>query len=351
MIRTAESGQRFQRWGVLLTFITTVGYALSGWTVIGPEEVAVVLRCGRLVGDEGSDAIRSAGLLCAWPPPFDRVIRLPAKREVSWNCRYFWQPATKLPTDDNPGEAQASTPAVPATSPSNLGLAGDLNFVSLEFTVKYQVADPVRFLLHVADPQAILESAVRGETQSILSQSSIDDLLQLTTLGNHEHTSAPASALTSLPEQIRTRAAARLRELQTGIVLTSVEVQSARPPAEVQDAFEALQTARIEQEASRDRANGLASERILEAETLAGQTIAEEQGRRLVRAAEVFELVRRFEADLHQIPALGREVVIGRLRNAALREVLENAGRVRIAPDLKPGAEFWWQIPPAEESP
>src|ERR1700680_4792704 len=55
-------------------------YVLSGITVVKPDEVAVVLRWGRLVGPTPALQEHGPGLLFTFPRPIDRVVRVPVKR-------------------------------------------------------------------------------------------------------------------------------------------------------------------------------------------------------------------------------------------------------------------------------
>src|ERR1700719_3278983 len=55
-------------------------YALSGITIVKPDEVAVVLRWGRLVGDTPALQEHGPGLLFAFPRPVDQVVRVQVKR-------------------------------------------------------------------------------------------------------------------------------------------------------------------------------------------------------------------------------------------------------------------------------
>ena len=54
-------------------------YALSGITIVKPDEVAVILRWGRLVGDTPALQEHGPGLLFAFPRPVDRVVRVQVK--------------------------------------------------------------------------------------------------------------------------------------------------------------------------------------------------------------------------------------------------------------------------------
>ena len=52
---------------------------LSGITIVKPDEVAVILRWGRLVGDTPALQEHGPGLLFAFPRPVDRVVRVQVK--------------------------------------------------------------------------------------------------------------------------------------------------------------------------------------------------------------------------------------------------------------------------------
>ena len=54
-------------------------YAVSGMTIVKPDEVAVILRWGRLVGDTPALQEHGPGLLFSFPRPIDRVVRVPVK--------------------------------------------------------------------------------------------------------------------------------------------------------------------------------------------------------------------------------------------------------------------------------
>ena len=68
-------------------------YALSSLTVVRPDQVAVVLRWGRLVGASPALQQHGPGLLLALPRPIDQVIRVPIKR--SGRCRSRRSPRQK----------------------------------------------------------------------------------------------------------------------------------------------------------------------------------------------------------------------------------------------------------------
>ena len=69
-------------------------YALSGISVIKSDEVAVVLRWGRLVGATPALQEHGPGLLFALPRPVDQVVRVQVK--------HVWEvPVSTLAPDRN----------------------------------------------------------------------------------------------------------------------------------------------------------------------------------------------------------------------------------------------------------
>ena len=62
---------------------------LSGVTIVRPDEEAVVLRFGRLVGETPADQVHRPGILIAWPYLIDNVIRVPVKRVQELEIRDY----------------------------------------------------------------------------------------------------------------------------------------------------------------------------------------------------------------------------------------------------------------------
>ena len=67
--------QRMHWWVAVMVVL----YAFSGVTIVRSDEVAVVLRWGRLVGATPALQEHGPGLLFAFPRPIDRVVRVPVK--------------------------------------------------------------------------------------------------------------------------------------------------------------------------------------------------------------------------------------------------------------------------------
>src|ERR1700757_824592 len=85
--------QRMHWWVAAMVIL----YAFSGITVVKSDEVAVILRWGRLVGDTPALQEHGPGLLFALPRPVDQVVRVPVKHV--WEVRI-----TTLAPSGEPGE-------------------------------------------------------------------------------------------------------------------------------------------------------------------------------------------------------------------------------------------------------
>ena len=78
MAEGVRAGSRMIAWLAVGLFVL---FWCSGITTIGPGEVGLLLRCGRLTGASPADQVRQPGLLLALPYPIDEVIRVPVKQE------------------------------------------------------------------------------------------------------------------------------------------------------------------------------------------------------------------------------------------------------------------------------
>jgi membrane protease subunit HflK len=289
--------------------------------------VGLVTRFGRLTsGTSGDVIVHPPGLLLALPAPFDEVIRVPVLREESLRIDRFSPPGE---------EASAGDP--------RLMLTGDLALADVQLTVKYWITDAVRFVRGAADPRTVLERVVCAEAQAVMNRCSLDEVLRL----RRERGGDEREPAATLPEAIRLRVERQLDAIGCGISVTSIEVHQVQPPADVRAAFENLQTARIDLEAARERARGMASERLIEAESLARQTVAEAQGSALARRAHVNESIGLFHADLAQERGHGggqRE----RMRREALQRVIERSRKAVFVPDVPEGMTLRVSVPTLE---
>ena len=84
-------------------------YLLSGITIVKPDEVAVILRWGRLVGSTPALQEHGPGLLFALPQPVDEVVRVQVKRVSEVQVMTLMDTAGEGDDDDEETNADLSS--------------------------------------------------------------------------------------------------------------------------------------------------------------------------------------------------------------------------------------------------
>ncbi|HND53299.1 MAG TPA: SPFH domain-containing protein [Pirellulaceae bacterium] len=280
-------------------------YAATGLHLIRPGEVGLVCRFGRLVGDPTATA-RGPGLAWTWPAPIEQLVRVPARREIAVGIEQF---------------ASESGDAVQVGE--RFAITGDHALVNLRLTAKLLVTNAVAF--HRSGPSAIEQCRrlVAASTLRIVARSTADDVLQLRGLSEH----------------IRREAQGELDRFDIGIQLTNIEVGGVGPPPSVRDAFEALQTARIDQETTRHRAQAFADETLIDSQSLARQTVAEARGAAVSMEADAIGRVALFQAAMSVYEKPRPDAALEQLRQDALRKILATCRQVYLAPPGAPAGQ------------
>jgi membrane protease subunit HflK len=226
--------------------LLAVGYLASGITIVQPDEIAVVRRCGAILPEPWEP-----GLHWGLPWGIDRVDRL----KVS-------QTRTMAVGASGPRAAPLTRAPDPRTDDF---LTSDLNLVTAEAVVQYRVRDPVAYLVRARDVQATLGALSEWALTRALAQRGIDELL---TTGRAEVAEGLAHAIQALSDAQR-----------LGLVIVAVRLGRMAPPAAVAPAFADAARARSDRrqaitrsEEYRDRSRSEARGRAREiADAAAGQ--------------------------------------------------------------------------------
>jgi len=215
---------RKAHWPISLLFVL---YLVSGVTAIEPNEVAVVLRFGRLVGDSPGEQVHASGLLWALPRPIDEVVRVEVGKVHEVEIDDLWPAPESMQLPPDSEEAQSIDPEV-----EGYCLTGDRNIVQLYLLARYRVLDPIAYALVQEDPHELLRDVVQAEVVRATGRASIDSVLS-------EERKALGTA-------VRASAQRRLDALASGLELIAVEVAEFSPPQAVIPAFVEVNTAYIE---------------------------------------------------------------------------------------------------------
>ena len=157
----------------------------------------------------------------------------------------------------------------------SLMLTSDENIIDIKFAVQYRVKDAADFLFEVVDPTATLRQATESAVREVVGQSDMDYVL---TEGRGD-----------IAIRVSTLAQGILDKYNTGLIVTSVNMQDAQPPAEVQNAFNDAVKAREDEVRLKNeaeayandilpRARGAAARQLEEANAYKEQVIARSEG-------------------------------------------------------------------------
>jgi regulator of protease activity HflC (stomatin/prohibitin superfamily) len=221
-----------------VTLLAALAWAASNVRQIDPQNRAVVLRLGAL------ERIQNAGLLTAWPQPFEQVVLLPsADRVIERHVETLLRSPAAVQADRT---ASFATPMSDALAGSGFLLTGDAGVVQLDVTVYYKVTDPYAYVLQADHVLPALDRLVNRSAVALTAARDLDTIL----VARPEMVSADSKAA-ERRERLRGDLVQginqRLADLAAsgvgiGIEVARVDVQSSLPAAAV-SAFNAVLTA------------------------------------------------------------------------------------------------------------
>lgn len=275
---------------------------LSGLYTVESNEVAVVLRFGRLVGNTPQEQIREPGLHFAFPFFIDEVIRVPIHTVH---------------------EREITTHYVSGRIPYSIAdngylLTGDNNIVLIRATVRYQISEPTQYALFSSNAADMIDGIVSGELTRTVTTMHIDHVL---TAGRAQ-----------LAAQILRNSQRTLDDMGIGVAITSVELTDIVPPVETRAYFEEVRSAAIRRETTIQQAREQAQSRTLNAEAIASsiiQTTISEQNHRLTIAHNE---IAEFDGLYDQFTA-NPEIIISSVFRQRIAAIIANSGNTIIFPD------------------
>lgn len=231
-------------WHKMHWWVAAMGvlYALSGITVVQTNEVAIVLRWGRLVG-----GTHGPGLMFAFPWPVDEVVRVPVKH-VSQQL---------IDTLMDTGNA----PSVNTIDSLKQGyaLTGDQNIVHVEMMARYRIKNPVDWAFYGPKASDALRVEVTAAMVRSLGEMGVDRVL--------------ADGRKALVATAMRRAQAGLDAIHSGLTLTNLELMRLAPPAAVQSDFDAVQSAYVGAETAKKNAEAYARRIVPNAQAAADAAV------------------------------------------------------------------------------
>lgn len=196
-----------------------------------------------------------------------------------------------------------------------LMLTQDENIVDIRVAVQYQVKDARDYLFNVRDPDATLKQVTESAIREVIGKSKMDFVL---TEGRAEVAMQAKSLIQS-----------NLDQYQAGLLVTTVNLQDAQPPEEVQDAFVDAIKAREDEQRQKQEAQAYSNDIIPKARGAAARLLEEAAGYQLSVIARAEGEASRFSQMLTEYTK-APEVTRKRLYLDTMEEVLANSSKVTV---------------------
>ncbi len=212
------------------------------------------------------------------------------------------------------GEGTGGKTKVPREA---LMLTEDENIIDLQFAVQYKLNNAKDYEFNNRDTDKAVMSAAETAIREVVGKSKLDDLLQ--------------KGLADTSERMQSI----LDSYKTGVKITSVSLQSAQPPEQVQEAFEDVNRANQDYQRQINEGQAYANDVIPKARGNAARLAAEAAGYKLKVENEAKGNASRFEQILAQY-SKAPEVTRQRLYLDAQEQILSSISKVIV--DQKGGS-------------
>jgi membrane protease subunit HflK len=273
-------------------------YLLTGIYLIPADRQAVVTRFGRV-----AEPRVLPGLHYALPWPVDRVYTLKV-----------------LDTRRAVVGGETADQTLGRTQPFQMQfLTGDQNVIQMRVVAQYNVASPVDYLFHVEDVELLVREAIEAELAHQTAWRGVDALLT-TDKGQ-------------VQEAARSWAQGMLDNYGAGVNVSSVNIESAGPPAEAAEAFRDVAGARADAARIVNEAQGYAHDVIPRARGEATQMNEAAEAYRARKINESQGDASRFRK-LSEEYQKAREVTSQRLYMETMEEILPRIKKLILDRDV-----------------
>lgn len=194
-------------------------------------------------------------------------------------------------------------------------LTGDENIVDVKLSVQYVINDAKKFVLAVRDPVQTLEYATDSALRHVVGSMKLDEVL----------TEGRAQLAAGVDQRLQHF----LNEYQAGIQLQQVNVEDAQPPKAVQDAFQDVQRAKLDEQSSQEQAQKYRNQVVPEARGKAQRMLEDAQAYKQKVIDQAKGQAARFDkilAAYKQAPLVTRE----RLYLDTIEQIMSDTSKVLV---------------------
>ena len=266
-LRSVLPGGNFGGRGLALVALAAVAlWGFSGFFVVQPDEVGVVLRFGKY------DRLVQPGLNYHLPYPIETALTPQALHTNRMDI------GMRLVEDPRRGTSMRDVPE------ESLMLTGDENIVDVDFSVFWVISPnkdgPSDFLFNLENPQGTVKAVAESAMREVIGHSEIQPVL--------------TGARQTIETAVQALMQKTLDSYRAGVQIMNVQMQKVDPPQSVIDAFRDVQAARTDLERMQNQAQTYANQVVPEARGKAAKTIQDAEAYREQTVAEAKGQVSRF---------------------------------------------------------
>lgn len=274
-------------------------WGLSGFYIVDEGNHGVETRFGKYT------ATTQSGLNWHFPAPIEHVDIVNVRQQRFIEVGY------------RTGSGDQSLGSVPKEA---LMLTKDENIVDVRLAVQYQVKDAKDFLFNIVNPAATLKQVTESAQRGVVGTSNMDFIL----------TEGRSEIVASIKKEIQDV----MDNYRSGIQITSVNLQDAQPPEQVQNAFEDAIKAREDEQRLINEAEAYANDVVPKARGAAARKLQEAEGYKEQVIAQAEGETSRFSKLLTEY-SKAPDVTRKRLYIESMESVMANTNTLMI--DVKAG--------------
>ena len=283
---------------IAVLLIAIVGWGLTGFYRVLPNQEGVVLRCGELNRTTGP------GLHYHLPSPVESVLTPDVTREnrIEIGHRLTGQRNARSGTKQD----------VPEES---LMITGDENIVDIDFIVFWRINDASAFLFNLQNPEETVKMAAESVMRAIVGQTPIQQAL--------------TDGREAIEDQTRNELQGLVDEYKAGIDIRQVQLLDVDPPNQVIDAFNEVARAIQDKETVQNQAEAYRNDVVPRARGEAAQMMKEAEAYRAEVVNRATGDANRFNS-VYQAYSVSKEVTTQRIYLETLEEVFSKVNKIVI---------------------
>lgn len=270
-------------------------WAASGFYIVDEGNHGVVTRFGKYA------ATTQAGLNWHLPAPIELVDIVNVDKQRSIEVGYR-----------SSGEKSSADGGIPEEA---LMLTEDENIIEVRLAVQYQVKDARQFLFSLNNPVGTLMQVIESAERGVIGSNKMDFVL----------TEGRSEIVSQIKQEIQTV----MDAYQSGIQISSVNLQDAQAPEQVQNAFEDAIKAREDKQRLINEAEAYANDVIPKARGAAARKIQEAEGYKEQVIAQATGEVSRFSQLLSEYKK-APDVTRQRIYVESMESVLSKSNTVMV---------------------